>query len=85
VSFVVAACTGCGLAAWPRPAMCRRCGSLRFGSVAAPDGVLEEVAGGLGTVRVGAGPVVVARVEGAAPGDAVALEVRDGVLIARRP
>jgi hypothetical protein len=84
MTFTVAVCAGCGLAAWPVPAMCRRCGSLRFDEVPAPDGVLEEVADGLGTVRVGAGPMVLARVEGAAPGDAVALEVRDGALTARR-
>jgi hypothetical protein len=63
--------------------MCRRCGSLRFGEVAAAEGVLEEVAGGLGTVRVAAGPMVVARVLDAEPGDAVMLEVRDGALTAR--
>ena len=83
MTFTVAVCSACGLAAWPRPAMCRRCGSLRFGAGAAPDGVLEEVAGGLGTVRVAVGPMVVARVDGAAPGDAVALEVRGGALTAK--
>ena len=52
MTFTVAVCSACGLAAWPRPVMCRRCGSLRFGAVAAPDGVLEEVAGGPGSVGV---------------------------------
>jgi hypothetical protein len=89
MAFTVAVCAGCGLAAWPRPAMCRRCGSLRFGSAEAPGGVLEEVAvaepATLGTVRTDAGPVVVARVDGCAPGERVALEVCDGALTARRP
>lgn len=84
MSFSVAVCARCGLAAWPRPALCRRCGSQRFGSVVAPDGVLEEVSEGLGTVRLAAGPVVIARVEDAAAGDAVALEVRDGAPTATR-
>jgi hypothetical protein len=69
----VARCLVCGLAAWPRPAMCRRCGSLRFEDVLVEDGVLEEAAAGWGTVRTSAGPVVVVRVDGAAPGDGVGL------------
>ena len=38
----------------------------------------------LGTVRTDAGPIVVARVEGASPGERVALRVDDGALTARR-
>ena len=37
----------------------------------------------LGTVRTDAGPMVVARVEGASPGERVALRVDDGALTAR--
>ena len=87
--FAVAGCTRCGLAAWPRPAMCRRCGSPAFRDVPAPDGVLEELAvaqpATLGTVRTAAGPVVVARVLGARPGERVRLQVRDGALEAAKP
>ena len=86
--FAVAGCTRCGLAAWPRPAMCRRCGSLDFGDVPAPDGVLEEMAvaqpATLGTVRTAEGPAVVARVLGACPGERVRLHVSDGALEAAK-
>jgi uncharacterized OB-fold protein len=87
--FAVVGCARCGLAAWPAPAICRRCGSLEFGEVPAPEGILEELAEAqpatLGTVRTAAGPVVVARVVGAKPGATVALRVRDGALEARKP
>jgi hypothetical protein len=78
--FAVAGCARCGLTAWPRPALCRRCGCADFGDVAAPGGVVEETAAGLGTVRTDAGPVVVVRVSGVSPGDRVRLDVRDGAL-----
>jgi hypothetical protein len=85
--FSVAGCARCGLAAWPRPAMCRRCGSLTFDEVPATDGILEEATDAphatLGTVRTSAGPVVVARILGVRAGDRVALRVRDGALEAR--
>ena len=88
VPFAVVACARCGLAAWPRPAMCRRCGARDFAGVPAPYGVLEERAdaqpAALGTVRTAPGPVVVARVASGEPGETVALTVRDGALEARR-
>ena len=87
MTFAVAACAECGLKAWPRPAMCRRCGSLRFEEIPAPDGVLEEVAeaqaGIIGTVRTVAGPIVIARVDDAAVGAPVRLALQDGSLVAR--
>jgi hypothetical protein len=75
--------------------MCARCGGLVFEPAPAPTGTLEAAttaAAGpegapvtLGTVRSDEGPVVIARVHGARPGDAVALRLRDGALEARRP
>jgi uncharacterized OB-fold protein len=86
--FAVSRCAVCGLSAWPPPAMCRRCGSLEFAPEPAPGGTLEETTESagpdgpvtLGTVRTGAGPMVVARVVGARPGAEVNLRVREGAL-----
>jgi hypothetical protein len=87
--FAVVGCSRCGLTAWPRPGMCRRCGSLAFDDVPAAEGILEEVTEAqpatLGTVRTSAGPMVVARVVDVGAGAPVALRVRDGALEARRP
>jgi hypothetical protein len=50
--------------------------------------VLEETTAAdpivLGTVRTDAGPMVVARVEGASPGERVALRLDDRAVTARR-
>jgi uncharacterized OB-fold protein len=85
--FVVVGCSRCGLTAWPRPAMCRRCGSLTFEDVPAGEGTLEEITEAqpatLGTVRTAAGPIVVARVICARAGARVTLRVRDGAVEAQ--
>jgi len=87
VVFSVVRCARCGLAAWPAPALCRACGSRELPAEQAGTGLLEETTAAdpivLGTVRTDAGPVVVARVEGASPGERVALRVDDGALTAR--
>ena len=87
-AFSVVRCARCGLAAWPAPALCRGCGSRDLRGEQADTGLLEETTAAdpvvLGTVRTDAGPMVVARVEGASPGERVALRVDDGALTARR-
>jgi uncharacterized OB-fold protein len=84
----VVRCARCGLAAWPAPALCRGCGARELLAEQAGTGVLEETTAAetvvLGTVRTDAGPMVVARVDGASPGERVALQVDDGALTARR-
>ena len=84
----VARCARCGLAAWPAPALCRGCGSGDLRAEQADTGLLEETTAAdpvvLGTVRTDTGPMVVARVEGASPGERVALRLDDGALTARR-
>jgi uncharacterized OB-fold protein len=86
--FSVGRCARCGLAAWPAPALCRGCGSRDLRAEQADTGVLEEATAAgavvLGTVRTDAGPMVVARVDAASPGERVALRVDDGALTARR-
>ncbi len=87
VAFSVVRCARCGLAAWPAPALCRGCGSHDLPAEQADTGLLEETTAAdpivLGTVRTDAGPMVVARVDGASPGERVALRVDDGALTAR--
>ena len=86
-AFSVLRCTRCGLAAWPAPALCRACGCRELRSEQAGAGLVEETTAAdpvvLGTVRTDAGPIVVARIEGALPGERVALQVEDGALTAR--
>jgi ribosomal protein L40E len=85
-SFCVVRCARCGLAAWPAPALCRSCGSQDLRPEQAEGGVLEETAAAqpavLGTVRSDAGPIVVARVERAVPGERVVLRVDAGAVTA---
>jgi uncharacterized OB-fold protein len=82
-------CDGCGEVRFPRPALCGRCGSRAFTAQEARDGVLEQATEQrgpdgaslrLGTVRTDAGPVVIARLLGGEPGDAVRVRVRRGAI-----
>lgn len=90
-------CRTCGRPAFPRRALCPACGGRSWRHEHAEDGVVEEVttvchapdvADGaavvLATVRLDVGPVVVARLEGAAgPGARVALVAVEGAPVAR--
>jgi hypothetical protein len=68
--------------------LCRQCGSSELSFQEASGGVLEETSdsGGvtLGTVRTNAGPMAIARVVGARPGDELTLRVADRALVGRR-
>lgn len=76
-----------GHAVFPPRALCPRCGSRDWHEAPAGPGTAEQVtthrAGGrLASVALDAGPVVVARADGIAPGSRVALEVDQGRIIA---
>ncbi len=90
-------CRTCGRPAFPRRALCPACGGHWWRHEHAADGVVEEVttvrhaadapdgaAVVLASVRLDAGPVVVARLEGAAgTGARVALVAVDGAPVAQ--
>ena len=76
--FAVPACDACGRALWPPRPVCPRCGGTAFTDVPAGEGVIEEATqtaqAALASIRLAAGPVVIARLESpAGPGEAVTL------------
>lgn len=90
-ALTIPACARCGHAVWPPRSLCPVCGSPDWTPLAAADGVVEErttvtapdgTTAILGSVRLAAGPVVVARAAEAAPGEAVHVTLRDGALTA---
>jgi uncharacterized OB-fold protein len=88
-AFAVLVCAN-GHAVYPPRLLCPVCASDDWHAVAAPAGTVEEVTEVAGTriasVRSEAGPRVVARAEGElAPGDAVALRVEGGAVVALGP
>jgi len=96
--LVVSVCRTCGQTLFPRRALCPACGGASWARERAGPGVVEEVttvrhavgAGGelsvsLASVRLDAGPVVVAGLDGqAGPGDRVELVAVDGAPVGRR-
>lgn len=87
----VPACVSCGHAVWPPRLLCPRCHGDRFELQDGSAGTLEDITEldgqervQLGTVRLAAGPVVVARCEGAARGERVRLRLENGALTARK-
>jgi uncharacterized protein len=91
--FAIPACANCGHSIWPPRLACPVCGAAEWNQVEASTGTVEDVtetAGydgspvRLGTVRLDAGPPVIAAIEpDARPGEAVVLELVDGGLRAR--
>jgi uncharacterized OB-fold protein len=93
----VSVCRSCGRAVFPHRALCPACGGASWARERAGPGVVEEVTTvrhavgaegprevSLASVRLEAGPVVVAGVEGrAAPGDRVELVAVGGALVGR--
>jgi uncharacterized protein len=68
-------CARCGTKWFPERLGCGRCGGRTFSRIPAGPGTLEEVMGTLGSVRLDAGPVVIARVDpGTSAGSRVLLE-----------
>jgi uncharacterized OB-fold protein len=94
--IALSVCPVCAWRGFPQRLWCPRCGSFELGEELADRGVVEETttlerAAGrpdlpagtrLGTVRVEGDVAVVARLESAAPGDAVRLAVVAGAVIA---
>jgi len=79
-ALAIAVCRSCGRKFFPLPLACRQCGGSDFDSVRAPAGTVEEVTevtvtrSRIGSVRLDAGPVVVAQVgQSTKPGDRVEL------------
>jgi hypothetical protein len=86
-AFTVQACGACGHLRWPPRPVCPRCGATGFEARAAGRGVVEEVTRVgevvLASVRVEAGPVVIARLtRDAVAGVPVALRWSGGALVA---
>lgn len=81
-------CADCGHAVWPARLLCPRCHSDRSQLRDATTGTVEQAtaAGGnrLATVRLAAGPLVIARCEQAQPGQEVRLTIEKGAVTARR-
>jgi uncharacterized OB-fold protein len=82
-------CGGCGLHLFPERLRCPRCGGVRFDRVPAGPGRVEEqtrLRDGvrLGSVRLDAGPVVVARLEGDPSGEVILEQHADGAISNRR-
>jgi len=82
VTFTVDICLTCGEAAFPRRALCPICGGNTWTTRDATHGIIEQVTVvqgvGIASVRLHAGPVVIARVP---PETAVGAELslsRDG-------
>jgi uncharacterized protein len=84
-------CASCGQAVWPARLLCPACHCADWEPIDAGEGALEELTelSGqdgpyvLGTVRLDAGPVVIARCEGAEPGERVRMQIENGALVAR--
>jgi uncharacterized OB-fold protein len=86
----ITVCVGCGTAAWPPRARCPVCGSGDWSVGDGSRGRAEQTTDVVGdptvrlaTVRLDAGPVVVARADGVAAGATVTLQSDDGALVAR--
>ena len=87
-TFEIPACAACGHAVWPPRLACSVCGAAeQWELVDASDGTLEEItelAGAEGqpvrlcSVKLDAGPIVVARVEHGGPAERVSMALRDG-------
>lgn len=80
-------CDRCALAIWPPRSRCPRCGGGAWGDGDGSGGRAEQttdLAGAdgvrLATVRLDAGPVVIARAPGVDPGDRVTLSLDAGAL-----
>jgi uncharacterized OB-fold protein len=73
-SFSVPACDACGHAIWPPRPVCPCCAGTTFSERDASRGIVEEATCNgealLASVRSGAGPVVIARLERHAPAGA---------------
>ena len=83
----VSSCRSCGRRAFPPRALCPHCGGAAWSREPAGQGVVEEAtrvgAVSLASVRLDAGPVVVARLDAdAGPGDRVELHTVDGAPVA---
>lgn len=83
--FAIPACAACGHAVWPPRLSCADCGASEWEQVDASAGTLEEVtelADGvrLCSVKLDAGPIVIARIEQGAPGERVAMAMRGAAL-----
>lgn len=90
-AFEIPVCGACGHAVWPPRLVCPSCGAREWKRVDASEGTLEEVSelAGSGSepvrlcsVRLDAGPTVIARGEGGSPGERVSMALLDGVLLA---
>ena len=56
-------CDSCGSAWFPARLRCPRCGGSAFTPTSAGAGIVEEISASIASVRLDAGPVVIARVE----------------------
>jgi uncharacterized OB-fold protein len=97
--LIVTVCTSCGRTVFPPRVLCPACGGAAWRTELVDKGVVEEVttvhrAVGvvgeepvtLASVRLAAGPVVIARLDGpGAVGGRVELAVEEGAPVARPP
>ena len=89
MKLTVDVCLSCGSYVFPPRALCPTCGAADWRSESRDRGVVEEVtvANGvvIASVRLQAGPLIVARVDGgAAAGDSVLVRLDDGAPVAVR-
>jgi uncharacterized OB-fold protein len=97
MAIAIPTCANCGWMAFPPHLRCSRCGCADWGSTVVSRGVLEAVttverslvtaarSATIGTVRVAAGPRLVARVAGGArAGDEVLLSADGLAVVATR-
>jgi uncharacterized OB-fold protein len=97
MAIEVPTCANCGWMTFPPHLRCSRCGSAAWNSTSVARGVLEAVttverslvaatlSASIGTVRIAAGPRLVARVAGGArAGDEVLLSA-DGLAVVATP
>jgi uncharacterized protein len=92
--FTIPACANCGHSIWPPRLACPVCGAAEWNQKQAATGTVEDVTEApgydetptrLGTVRLDAGPPVIADIDrGAEAGDSVRLSLIDGVLRAEK-
>jgi uncharacterized OB-fold protein len=89
--FEIQQCKLCGRCWFPERLRCPHCGSRAFGRIAAGPGTVQEVTGRpeaperLGSIRLDAGPAVIAALKnGIDPGARVAMEADRGRLVAHR-
>jgi len=83
-------CIGCGVHLFPERLRCPRCGGWSFDRVAAGPGRVEQEttlvrqAVRLGSVHLGKGPVVIARLEADTSGEVTLEQRADGAIRTRR-